>query len=488
MIGNSLPELIFIRASILGLRSIAPLSFIYLAASTHAGAFLWTPVLGAWAITEAAFYTLVYLPRRRSMQKNAVHPPLTAEERRTLFDKCSKCMSEASATGWFTYANGDRVVKRGNAMDWLLWGLFASTQLEMIQDWEAEMEHYVSVMATHIGYELDPGSNPDMQCFRLTLDPVRMVHRPFVWYLIVGLVDGLTSCAMFYHGFKHYDTRKWFQVFPLRPLLALASRRSADPDIPYWYREHRSKDKLPILFIHGIGSRQPQLTDSRQIGLWPYTKFFRELIEQDPDVGILAVEILPVSMRLAAPPLPRDAMCAAVARILDAHDLPRVVVAGHSYGTVVAAHLHHNPAFAARIAGMLLVDPIPFLLHHPDIAYNFVYRVPRAANEWQLWFFASSDPDIARALARHFFWFENILFKEELAGRRVAVSLAEKDQIVNAQEVRRYLTGQDEPSARWAEGDMEVLYHAGLDHATVFDTPERRRTLLEILGRFVREA
>jgi hypothetical protein len=183
------------------------------------------------------------------------------------------------------------------------------------------------------------------------------------------------------------------------------------------------------------------------------------------------------------------------------------------------------------IAATLLMDPIPFLLHYPAVAYNFVYRQPRRANEWQLWYFASRDADIARALSRHFFWFECVLFREDVLlssagtafGREnarrkpasisetipmrrhkpmpVAVTLAGRDQIVDAPAVHAYLTGgsgSEEQSAqvvrsaeanspsRWAKDELEVLYFPELDHATVFDTPRRRAPLLEVLRRFVR--
>ena len=289
------------------------------------------------------------------------------------------------------------------------------------------------------------------------------------------------------------------------------------------YRPHRSSTKLPILFIHGIG-----------IGLFTYTDFTRELAAQDPDVGILAVEILPISMHITASPLARDAMSAAIMRILDAHGLHRIVLVGHSYGTVVAAHLLQRqqatttddtaPQDASQeenhmtvgdataltiakepvIAAALLVDPIPFLLHHPAVAYNFVYRYPRHADEWQLWYFASRDADIARALGRHFFWFENVLFREDVMGAgpaagekkpHVAVSLAGRDQIVDAHAVWGYLTDgerrvdSDSPGSptRWARDGLEVLYFPKLDHATVFDKRGDRAALLEVLSRFVRE-
>lgn len=312
--------------------------------------------------------------------------------------------------------------------------------------------------------------------------------------------------------------------------------RDTETDLPYWYRPHRSATKLPILFIHGIG-----------IGILPYVPFLREIAAQDPDVGILAIEILPISMHITAPPLARDAMCAAITRILNAHGLRRVVLAGHSYGTVISAHLlrrqwgsvdppssplttlHGNGNHVTGddsndglIAAVLLMDPVPFLLHYPAVAYNFVYREPRRANEWQLWYFASRDADTARALSRHFFWFDCIFFREDVlgatsgggctaegskqTGRRpmpFTVSLAGRDQIVDARAVRAYLTGSkdsegdgqggsggeggaDRPFSRWAQDGLEVLYFPELDHATVFDTPRDRAPLLGALRRFVR--
>jgi len=356
------------------------------------------------------------------------------------------------------------------------------------------------------------------------------------WWQIVCIVDTFTSIQLYSHGFTHYNTRKWFHAFPPRPLLALFSRPSTDTvtNIPYWYRPHRSRTKLPILFFHGIG-----------IGLLPYVPFFRELAAQDPDVGILAVEILPISMHITETPLVRDAMCDAITRILNAHGLRRIVLAGHSYGTAISAFLLRRqwgsvdkplplPASPMQgtnhvtncahdgdgdggnlIAATLLMDPIPFLLHYPAVAYNFVYREPRRANEWQLWYFASRDADIARALSRHFFWFESVLFREDVLrsagpndeGGREAVSthkpmpvtvmLAGRDQIVDAPAVRAYLTGCDEQVAqptegaegspsRWTQDELEVLYFPELDHATVLDTPRRRAPLLQVLRRFVR--
>ena len=206
----------------------------------------------------------------------------------------------------------------------------------------------------------------------------------------------------------------------------------------------------------------------------------------DEDIGILAIELLPISMRITHPIPDRASTCTAILQILSSLGFDRFVLAAHSYGTVVATHMLHSPELNPRIATVLLMDPIPFLLHLPNVAYNFMYRKPRWANEWQLWYFSSRDADVSRSLARHFFWGENILWKEELRGRPVAVSLSGSDQIVDGEGVRKYLTGEGEMKEHWEQGGLEVLFYPGLDHATVFDTKERRKPLLRVLDKFVR--
>jgi len=42
------------------------------------------------------------------------------------------------------------------------------------------------------------------------------------------------------------------------------------------------------------------------------------------------------------------------------------------YGSVVTTHLLHTPAVANKIGPVILIDPVTFLLHLPDVAYNFV--------------------------------------------------------------------------------------------------------------------
>jgi hypothetical protein len=304
------------------------------------------------------------------------------------------------------------------------------------------------------------------------------------------------------------------------------------------------------------------------------------------------------------PVAPRPLILKSINDILISLNIPRVVLVAHSYGTYVSAYIlrpsthsdvgseehQQHLALTAKISHTVLIDPIPILLHLHSVAYNFLYRIPRSAAEWQLWYFASRDADVGRTLGRAFFWEEGGLWGDDLArymasgdvadedpyvveggetarllkpqrGRNLAIVLAGKDQIVPAETVRRYLTGEPEPSARWvgrgwkspttspsssssstpggtlsslstssssaaalgaipssastsdpqftvlvgraggggdgygsvrdivnddSAGELEVLFYPDLDHATVFDTLERRKRIVDVLDRYVR--
>ncbi|KZP07992.1 hypothetical protein FIBSPDRAFT_922742 [Athelia psychrophila] len=539
MIGKTLHEYIGIRLAITAIRLVAPLSLLYIALSLAQRRVLVSPWLAAYAALEASFYLLVYLPRDHYLQKvslslfaPAAHPPpIDFAARQALFKRCkSYLVGHAYPTGWFTRPD----FKREDVVHWTLWALFYSDTA--LPEWEEEIDGYVADIEKILGRELERGESdaslPEKSgSMRLTFDPVHTLHRPFAWYMTVGVVDAISSLSLLRAGFTHYATPKWFTAFPFRPLTVF-SKRSAHSELSYAYRPHRSSTKLPIVFLHGIG-----------IGTWPYLPFFADLIKQDPDVGILVIEILPISMHITRPVLPSAEFVEAFTSILDslapgssfkssdtssssnsdetsplvpAQPFARFVLASHSYGTVMSAWILHNDALKARVAATAFIDPIPFLLHLPALAYNFVYRRPSTANEWQLWYFASRDADVGRTLGRHFFWAENVLWKDELEdmeegvggggrgrGMRTGVVLSGDDQVVDAEEVRKYLTGSEVPAARWVApartplgqdgapgegegGKMEVLFYPGLDHATVFDTHARREAVVEMLGRFVR--
>jgi pimeloyl-ACP methyl ester carboxylesterase len=268
-------------------------------------------------------------------------------------------------------------------------------------------------------------------------------------------------------------------MFPFRLANLFSRRVSHAPNISYWYKPHTSKTRLPILFIHGIG-----------IGLYPYAQFLADINKDDalgPDdgeIGIIAIEIMPISFRITNPILPTEELCRQITTILAAHGWDRVVLASHSYGSVLASHLLDKLKFGP----MLFIDPVTFLLHLPDVCYNFTARSPRGANEHQLHYFACTDMMVSHTLARNFFWADYILWREDLRKRNLTVSLGGRDLIVDTDAVGKYLSGIDLASedSSWKEKDwtglgLETVYFPTCDHAQVFESREGRKRLGDIL-------
>jgi hypothetical protein len=261
----------------------------------------------------------------------------------------------------------------------------------------------------------------------------------------VGFVDFLTYLRLLYRGFHFHRLpfSQFFKLFPFRPIALITRYKSPAKHLTYWHRPHTSKTKLPVLFVHGIG-----------IGLYPYVPFFTELNSQtgledgsdDDQVGIIAVELMPVSFRITHAALSKDETCREIAAILKHHGYEKVVLVSHSLGTVVSTHLLQHPSTSSMIGPMVLIDPVSIMLHLPDVAYNFIKRQPTTANEHQLYYFASMDMAVSHTLCRHFFWNENVLWKKDVVGRKVTISIGERDCILNGESLGRYLTKNSGPN------------------------------------------
>ncbi|KAG4442097.1 hypothetical protein IFR05_002434 [Cadophora sp. M221] len=548
MIGTSRAEYLFIRFCIIGLHYLAPICLLYCAvviALYGLKTAITSPVpliIKSVAVAESIFFLFVYLPYRFYLQREAIHPPApTRDERRELFAQCNDNLADAEGylQKWFLGADL-KDIKRENVKEFLLWAFF--NRGGPPGDDNEELEEYVDGLQDLIGKPIEEGRGK-AECLRLTLDRVDMLHRSLVWYFCVGFVDFLTYMKLLYHGFHFHRTglSRFLILFPFRPQTLLTKYRSPAKHTTYWHRPHTSKTKLPVVFIHGIG-----------IGLYPYTNFLSELnstaglesADPDEQVGIIAIEVMPVSFRITHSALSRTEMCAEIEQILLEHLSPgkKYVLVTHSYGSVITTHLLKEPSTSALIGPVVLIDPVTILLHLPDVAYNFTRRQPKKANEHQLYYFASMDMGVSHTLSRHFFWNENVIWKKDMQGRRITVSLGGKDLIVNTEAVGRYLSeepkttnghangngkttgvlvdfeGRDDgdrssaslsggegteaedhsegesddtdfdeeewKSRPWRGTGIDVLWFKNLDHAQVFDKPATRRRVIDVITKY----
>ncbi|CCC13825.1 hypothetical protein SMACR_07461 [Sordaria macrospora] len=565
-------------------------------------------LLAALLTTEFIYITTLYLPHKASLKHEAVHPPLPPrKEREELFDRALD-----STTDWDEYLKlwflGSPVeeVKRENVREFLLWAFFdrdgeAKGDNDDIAE---ELESYLVKIEALLGRKLPPGRG-SATSLRLTFDEIETRYRSVVWYGVIALLDLITHAVLAWGGYRHYrpgrpgrERSLWegrerggaegvkgasattggavtakattATLFPPRlqhsiPLIPPSFRHHTSPTkhLSYYLRPHRSRTQPPMVFIHGIG-----------IGLWSYLPLLNSLKisaseglgggkdEEDGQIGILAVELLPISSRLtgSGPELPaaldHEQFLREFEAVLKFHSTEEgdgrfpldkgFTLVTHSYGsTLVAPILRSTTQFTSSSSAdtdaetgtgqslslasltntLILTDPVSICLHLPTVAYNFTRRAPRTANEWQLWYFASTDIGIARALGRGFFWRRNILWREDInefllkgkgegvgerkkerrRRRRVVVCLAGKDLIVDTKSVRAYLgwttdyKGWLDEGVEWLGGKgkkgqimrkqtgkngsgIEVLWYPRLDHAQMFENEETLRPVLDVIG------
>lgn len=441
MINPTIPWLIFIRICIFLLKNSIPLLLVILPLSILLFPFsqqLYFLPLFILLLIELIFYLAIYLPFTLRFRREARHPPpFSPAERRALFRKSLANVEkpEAYLSLWFLGADPAEV-GRENLKEFFLWA-FLDRDCTWGKDGTVdygkgdagveirdELEYYVSETERALGRPLRPGRTK-VRSLRLTVDAVPTRYRSVVWYMIVCAVDIFTHVSLLWKGFQYHSLpwRKRVAVFPPRPQLWVPSgwghRASPSEELSYWFRPHTAKQGTPVVFLHGIG-----------IGLLPYIPFLNQLgdgSDGEGQIGIIAIENLPISMRMTAEPLSRPEFLEHISAVLAHHGWDSFTLVSHSYGSVLTTHILRCPKLAPRVEAVVLTDPVSLLLHLPDIAYNFTRRWPRRANEWQLWFFASMDPGTAHVLARHFFWRENLVWKEELLCKTVMSPMALAD-------------------------------------------------------------
>ncbi|CAE7947142.1 ANKRD54 [Symbiodinium sp. KB8] len=282
--------------------------------------------------------------------------------------------------------------------------------------------------AVWAGVEFPEGYNPHVQAMRLTMDPIPSEHRPMFYYIVTALALPVVT---------YYN------------LESLGFRKHKSGTLQYWLRRGRGKSaEPPIVFCHGVG-----------VNLLPYEHFITELLRQVPKGKTIFLVSLPhISMRINEDVPSSAEMVACLRDMLASWEFDSAHFVGHSFGSIVVAWMCKNSKETVKVATFL--DPVCFLLIKPDVCYNFMYRRPETPTQLLMHYFVARELFIAHSLSRNFFWYQNLLWPEELV-MPTLVMLSGEDSIVPAHSVRRYLTGWLQQQSTDA---LRLLWFPNLGH------------------------
>ncbi|CAG8627302.1 6269_t:CDS:2 [Funneliformis mosseae] len=419
-----------------------------------------------WLGFELVFhlYFLMTVTRFQKLLPPVVPPKHVRAE---LLHNCLDTIDKFDAwiEGWFSVgnkkANFDQI-RRGNLEEWLAWCFFASSIEEIRQNTEyiAELYETIAIIENSKKINFTEGYNPDIQCVRLTLDPIKAIPRPFVFYVVCITSNLLYRLAGFEHYGLKYSVLNGYWSSTLEFDIQEETIKSSQSRISYWYYNPNSHNESaplkknhqkqqPIVFIHGVGG-----------GLFCYFNFLRKLYNLNRPLFL--VELPHVSMRLIEDVPTMEETVREIEEMLMSHGYPKATFVAHSLGTAVCSWMIKEAR--KRVGGCVLIDPICFLLHYSHVAYNFVYREPKAANEHMTYLFCSRELYISYYFSRHFHWFQSAFFvkNRNALPANTHIYLSEHDNIVPSSEVYKYL----------AKKNVSVHMMRGLDHASYLFRPD----------------
>lgn len=238
-----------------------------------------------------------------------------------------------------------------------------------------------------------PGYDDDIVAFRLTLDPVQAYHRPFAFYLFIFALTYVNGIIMRAWGFKKHGAE-------IQSSLSFWWNDAANPErserICYWFRDG-DRSKKPIVFVHGIGP-----------GLLLYLRLVYQLVALGAPV--FCVELPYVAMRCVEDVPTMQETVRDVERMLQHHGCNDAVFVAHSLGTAITSWMiKHIPRV---VSGIVMLDPITFLLHYKDVCFNFVYRLPATASQVKM--NSKTDDGISNYMANLNYFIQNSLLSNIL--------------------------------------------------------------------------
>ena len=271
----------------------------------------------------------------------------------------------------------------------------------------------------------------------MTYEDIPYIHRPLLFYVLSGLIESCASVYFRSNGFQKLDYK----------------------GIEYWYLPGAPHDThVPMVLFHGITSGWMSY-----FALMKTIGHGREILMVDVD----AIKMMSLVFEMPTP----EKFVVLVNDILEKHAINQVHVVGHSFGSISAGW--YCNAYPGAVKHLTLLDPVSILLGLPDVAYSFLYRKPTKFMEYLIYYFAAMEITVSHVLRRHFWWYKNTLYLEDLPPHiSIVVGLAGNDEVTNPQAVREYVQNLAKDRKQYKNsnkkvhvGNVEVVYWDDYSHA-----------------------
>ncbi|KAJ3158226.1 hypothetical protein HDU86_002935, partial [Geranomyces michiganensis] len=171
-------------------------------------------LLTAWMLIETLWYPYHLLTANRlRARRDPAHVATTPQERRVLYKRCLAALAQGSDVrkaieGWF-FGAPIHSIGRENLVQWFAWAMWDTEPHALSQSELAEIDLFIKDTERAVSDDDDttvlfrPGYfNPDVTCMRLTIDDMQMLHRPFVYYVVISAMHAMASVFLWSQGFE----------------------------------------------------------------------------------------------------------------------------------------------------------------------------------------------------------------------------------------------------------------------------------------------
>ena len=399
----------------------------------------WSDILAVYAVSEVAFY-IWFRYRLSQSQGPGNSPAVSFAVRDSLVTRTLQLAKKYGVkqvlSGWFIDpSTGEPPICgkiSGNIDEFLSWAFSHKKFHALSEKEQAWVKKTEQRIINEFPYEIfTPEKNGKLIAH--TIDPVIAQPRPLIMYAFIASTKIAAYTALLYQGFrigKFKQINYWYKTSkpervplksPVSSPISEATTEIAEDSEPNPFLNGNFSNECSdesLVFFHGIGP-----------GLAPYLSLVRHF-----PPNALIIELPWVAMSLGAcPPTDAVAWTDEVLQLFDKLGFRRIILAGHSYGSVpIAWLLRRRPDLNCRV---VLIDPVTLYLNTPKVCYSFLYEQPKSATMRFVRKWAAEEFGISYTLRRAFFWTDCVMFAEDLPSGS-HVFLSGNDHIVPVDIVR----------------------------------------------------
>jgi hypothetical protein len=153
------------------------------------------------------------------------------------------------------------------------WALFYRFPNQLSYAEKAELVSFVDEFELRSGVRTPPGYDPHVRCIRLNMDPIRTIHRPMIVYCGVAVFNSLSkvvlSSLLGFRRMRLGGFNYWFRPatcnhphhhqYDDTAAAATAAGGAAAAGADNASGGHQHCPKMPIVFLHGLGTEQELL-------------------------------------------------------------------------------------------------------------------------------------------------------------------------------------------------------------------------------------